>query len=249
MEMAGGPALQQIIQFRLIDNEARRRGITVTPQDLDEQLQRERAKLAAGASTQGQPTTLDRMLKQHHLTPAQFDVILTHNIELRKLLAGKVEVFPLYHIRAVMVFVSTPGSSQVGPKHTDAQAKAKVELAGRDLKSGRAWVDVVKQYSEDAATKDNGGDIGITNKADRYDPAFVETAATLKNGEVSAPFKILDGFAIEQRVSAGDDHAGGETEAYRDAESAYEEYTIGRLVPQYVQSLQSKAKIVNYFSK
>ena len=241
MEMVGAAALQRLIEFRVIDDEARKDGITVTAADMKEQLRKERAKLTA-------PATLEDELKQHHLTMPLFEEMMRHNIELHKLLIGRVQTFPLYHLRAIMIYVSRPGATQTGPVHTDAQAEAIVTQAERDLQSGKKWDDIVKQYSEDAPTKGNAGDLGIVNKVSGYDQGFTNTAADLKNGQISTPFKILDGYAVIQRISSGADHPASENDAYDGVESAYEDYMVGHLSPSYVQNLQLKAKIVNYLS-
>jgi parvulin-like peptidyl-prolyl isomerase len=242
MVMAGAPALQRLIQFQLIDNAAHEKGITVTAADLDKGLAEERAKLAPRI-------TLEDQLKQHLMTLAQFEVIMRHNIELRKLLIGQVKIFPLYHLRAIMVFAATPGAARTGPTHTDAQAGALTAQAETDLTSGKTWDDMVSQYSEDAATKAKSGDLGIINAASGYDQGFINAAAGLKNGQISAPFKILEGYAIVQRISATGDHPASEDTAYADAESAYEEYMVGHLTSEYVDSLQRTAKIVNGLSQ
>jgi foldase protein PrsA len=240
MQMAGAAALDQLIQMKVIDDEARRNGITVTAADMSEQLQKERAKIAP-------PGTLEETLKQHHMPMSAFNEIMRHNIELRKLLIGRVKVFPLYHIRTIMVFAPTAGGTQTGPKHTDAEAKALIDQAESALTGGKKWEDVVTQYSEDTTTKGKAGDLGIINMVSGYDQGFTNTAATLKNGQISAPFKILDGYAIVQRISASGDHPAAEDKAYKDAESAYEEYMIGHLVPAYVQNLQAKARVTVYY--
>ena len=256
MAMAGPSALEQLIEFRLIDDEARKRGITVTSADLARALQKERASLIASASAPGRPgggpggapSTLEEELKLHHMTMAQFKGIITRNIEVRKLLIGQVAVFPLYHIRAIMIFVPTFGGSVSGPMHTDAEAKALVEQAEADLKSGKTWDAVVRQYSEDEGSKAKSGDLGIINKATGYDQGLTNAAANLRSGQFSAPLKILDGYAIVERVSAGDSHSASEDKAYADAENVYEDSMISRIATQYVASLVAKAKVVNYLA-
>jgi parvulin-like peptidyl-prolyl isomerase len=237
MQVAGASALDQLIQFSVIDNEARNKGITITAADVNEQLQKERAKLTP-------PTTLDDQLKQHHMTMSQFEVILRHNLELRKMLIGSVKIYPLYHLRAIMIYTKGAGANQTGPKHTDQQAKALIAQVESDLNSGQKWDDVVTRYSEDLPTKRIAGDLGIINKVSGYDQGFTETATELKNGQISAPFNILDGYAIIQLISSGDDHPASENGAYTRIESAYEDYMVGHLVPQYVQNLQMNAKVV-----
>lgn len=261
MQMAGTSALQQLIEYRVIDDEARKKGITVTPADLDQELQKQRQKLAmqsAGPPQEGRPgagsaeqapRTLEDMLKKANIPMSQFDEIMRHKIEVRKLLIGQVEKFPLYHVRAIMVFTSTPGAMLSGPKHSDAQAKALIQKADGALKSGKSWEDVAKQYSEEAGSKSRSGDLGIINKVSGYDSAFVAAAAKMKNGTRSTPLKLLTGYAIEERLSASDDHPASEDSEYQNAESRYEDAMINRIASNYVADLVHKANVVNRMTR
>jgi SurA N-terminal domain/PPIC-type PPIASE domain len=90
---------------------------------------------------------------------------------------------------------------------TDTQARADTALA--ELKSGKAFADVAKQYSDDLATKEKGGDLGILiSKTDRGIPP--ETTAAifkLKPGEFSEIVNVGYGLEIVKNLGLEGDKA------------------------------------------
>lgn len=78
--------------------------------------------------------------------------------------------------------------------------KKQLESGKRDMKTLAAL------YSDDPGSKDNAGQYEINRNEKQWDPAFLNKAFTLKEGQISAPFKSKFGYHIIQMVSrAGDD--------------------------------------------
>src|SRR5213076_2046709 len=79
----------------------------------------------------------------------------------------------------------------------EGAARAKIDAAMRDLKSGKDFAEVAKAQSEDQATKANGGDLGFIAKGQSpYGKTLEEAAAKLKPGQVSEIFKDRSGFHV-----------------------------------------------------
>lgn len=115
---------------------------------------------------------------------------------------------PKLHLRHLLV-QPLPGESDQ-TKATDAQWKAALakaqKLHDEAVKKGADWFALAKQ-SDDAANKDNGGELGW------YDPAtsqfvaeFKAAVARMKKGDISQPVKTSFGYHViwvtDQRVSA-----------------------------------------------
>jgi foldase protein PrsA len=83
---SGQQILEGLINQALIDQEARKRGITVTQQELDEDVK----KIEANMQSQG--STLETALAQQNLNREQFMAILLTNKKLEKLIADKVKI-------------------------------------------------------------------------------------------------------------------------------------------------------------
>ncbi len=109
-----------------------------------------------------------------------------------------------YHI--LKVFGRQPARGEVEVSHIllrtgtpdDSKVKGKIFDVYDQLKKGRNWNEVCKEFSEDAATKNGGGKLrpfGIGALASV--PEFEATAFALKNpGEISDPFQSNIGWHI-----------------------------------------------------
>lgn len=66
---------------------------------------------------------------------------------------------------------------------------------------------LAKRYSEDPGSKDRGGQYQINRNEKTWDPAFLNGAFRLKEGEISAPIKGKFGYHIIQMVQRNGDDA------------------------------------------
>lgn len=66
---------------------------------------------------------------------------------------------------------------------------------------------LAKRYSEDPGSKDRGGQYQINRVDKSWDPAFVNAAFRLKEGQISNPFKSKFGYHIVQLVQRSGDEA------------------------------------------
>ncbi len=74
------------------------------------------------------------------------------------------------------------------------------------IEGGRDFKTLANLYSDDPSAKQNGGQFEINRGDNQYDRTWLGKAFTLKEGQVSNPFKTQFGYHIMQLVSrAGDD--------------------------------------------
>lgn len=66
---------------------------------------------------------------------------------------------------------------------------------------------LAKRYSEDPGSKERGGQYQISRVDKSWDPAFVNAAFRLKEGQVSNPFKSKFGYHIVQLIQRNGDEA------------------------------------------
>ena len=81
-------------------------------------------------------------------------------------------------------------ASHILVKDEDTAKKVEAELA-----AGKSFEDLAKQYSEDTASKENGGDLDYFGPG-KMEAAFEEAAYKLKKGEISQPVKTSYGYHI-----------------------------------------------------
>ena len=89
-----------------------------------------------------------------------------------------------------------------------AEEYAKEQLEGykKQVESGRDIKTLANFYSDDPGAKQNSGEYEVNRTEKNYDRTWLSKAFTLKEGQVSSPFKTQFGYHIIQLVSrAGDD--------------------------------------------
>ena len=94
----------------------------------------------------------------------------------------------------------------------DTAAKAKADQTLAAIRSGMTFADAAKQFSDDKATKANGGEVGVIDKSNTaVTPQTIDSLFKLKKGEVSEPIVVNyeSGFAFEilQNIDGGTDKA------------------------------------------
>src|SRR4051812_43980693 len=98
---------------------------------------------------------------------------------------------------AVKVRAITIPSPPTASPEVETAARAKIDAALKDVKSGKDFAEVAKAQSEDQATKASGGDLGFVAKGQSpYGKTLEEEAQKLKPGQVSEVFKDRSGFHI-----------------------------------------------------
>ena len=90
---------------------------------------------------------------------------------------------------------------RVTPTQDAAAAKAKIDTLRARIAGGADFVEVAKESTEDANSRDDGGDLGWF-PADAFGPAFGQQLSGLQDGQVSAPFRTDAGWHIVQRVGS-----------------------------------------------
>ena len=79
--------------------------------------------------------------------------------------------------------------------------KGQIESGKKDFKS------LASLYTEDPGSKATGGQYDITRNSKELDPLWLSKAFTLKEGQISNPFKTKFGYHIMQLVSRAGDEA------------------------------------------
>ena len=90
---------------------------------------------------------------------------------------------------------------RVNAEQDDAAARAKAQTISARLAGGADFVSVAKESSEDANTRNQGGDLGWF-ATDAYGPQFGQAVSAISDGGISAPFRSDAGWHIVQRVAS-----------------------------------------------
>ncbi len=90
---------------------------------------------------------------------------------------------------------STKDEKEVHARHILLNSEADAKEAKKKLDAGKSFEDVARDYSKDAGSAKQGGDLGWFTK-DKMVPEFANAAFSMKKGEVSGPVKSSFGWHI-----------------------------------------------------
>lgn len=116
--------------------------------------------------------------------------ITEDEIQARYLQSGGGD--PQYRTKVLYVAFSSDGSGS----RTEAQAKAKAEELRAKAAAGADFVALVKEHSEDQASRDKNGDYPPMRQSDPLPEPVKKAVFSLKPGGVSEPIRQANGFYI-----------------------------------------------------
>jgi parvulin-like peptidyl-prolyl isomerase len=192
--------VDQLIGTRLILQEARRRNITASEQEVNEQLEAIRKRFPSEAEF---ATALER----NGFTLASLrDIIRTTLVQRRVAEAvapGQVSDEEVRkHFDANRAQYDQPAQIKVGhilfriaEKDQEAVAQAKARIVQAKLADGAAFEDLAKQYSDDRASAERGGDLGFVTRGTLV-KEFEEAAWSLRPGQISGLVKTQYGLHL-----------------------------------------------------
>jgi peptidyl-prolyl cis-trans isomerase C len=83
----------------------------------------------------------------------------------------------------------------VAVRHILVKTQAEAEALLKELQAGKDFAELARAYSEDAGSKDKGGDLGVISRG-QTEAEFEEEAFQLKDGEISPVVKTQFGYHI-----------------------------------------------------
>ena len=241
MQEDGSNITANMIDNFLVDSECKKRHIVIPQSMIDERVDGLRKALG--------PTSLEEGLKQHHETLAQLQEELKQTAEREELVLDKVQPTHMVHCKAILVRFTSENIQQPPdfPPHTEAEALAILANVQKDLKDGKDFGDVAKQYSEDSFSKDKGGEVGLAFDGANIDQALIKAALPLEAGQTTPePVKVSYGYYIIRVVSTSEKHPADEDASYAAAQDKYRRQQASYMIPEYLKGLRAAAKITNY---
>lgn len=174
--------LQRIIDLRLQKNMASKRNITVTQSDINEEM------LRVATQAKAKPEELDKLINDVYgwSKDTFISEVIVPQIRERKLRVA---------------FASD--------RNENKDAFARIEEAKAKIAGGTDFAAVAKEYSNDAYSKDQGGDLGWVAKG-TFVPEFEDAAVKLAPNQVSDITVSQYGLHLIQLLEKKGDNADGE---------------------------------------
>ena len=197
--------LDQMISYKLLVQEARNRRLTVTDVEVNDRIGQIRAQFPTEeAFTQAlaaQKTTLAQLRND-----SRSDMLVNNMLESE--IGSKVKVTPAQaddfyaknptqfkqpeRVRASHILIGFPQDADAAAK---AAARAKAVKVLAEVKSGKDFAALAKQYSSDPGSAANGGDLGLFQQGQMVGP-FDKAAFSMKEGQTSDLVETQFGFHI-----------------------------------------------------
>jgi peptidyl-prolyl cis-trans isomerase C len=247
-----GQALEGMIMERLLDDEVKKAGITVTDKDIND-------KVNEILTRQG--VTMDgfkQMLQMQGMTFEQFMQQIEKGTRYEKLMELKAGSVDVNDAEALAFYeknnedFNTPEQVQashilikVAPTATPeekAAAKEKIEKMLKQVKEGGDFAALAKENS-DCPSKAKGGDLGFFERGQMV-KEFEDTAFGLKPGEASGVVETQFGYHI---IKVTDHKAAGLTPFEKVKGDIVENLQQGRkneAFKGYVEKLRAEANVV-----
>jgi peptidyl-prolyl cis-trans isomerase SurA len=228
----------------------------------------------------------DRQLKQRNITVDDLKRQLRRSLTTTKLLNKEIEskinitdaeisnyyaahkaefnlIEPQYHLAQIVVTGAPSqqtGNLQNNKASGDADAKKKIQNLHNRLDSGEDFGAVAMNFSENANTASNGGDMGFVAESGLHsDPEAYNAISTLKPGQITDILPIYDGAGPGRRTVGYAIYKliGREPAGQRELNDPRVQQTIRQglrenhaqlLKNAYFEKLHDEAKVQNYFA-
>jgi foldase protein PrsA len=194
-----------LVQQEEFEQEAKKLGVSVTPQDLSKQVEQIKKSYFHGSAQKFQSA-----LKKQDMTLSQYELY-----ELRpRLLGTKLEnkvtssvnisdaAAQKYYTQNKSTF-TTPKTREV--RHILVDSKSLAETLEQKLQNGASFAALAKQYSKDTGSAAHGGKLcvahgGSKGACQQTVAPFDKAAFSLKTNQISQPVKSVYGWHIIQAL-------------------------------------------------
>jgi peptidyl-prolyl cis-trans isomerase C len=122
--------------------------------------------------------------------------------EVEKYYETNKERYKQVKVKAIYITFSKEAVSKLGsngkPLLSEAEAKAKAQKLVAEIRGGADFVKLVRENSDDAASKEKDGDFATLRPTDNIPDAIKTAVFSLQQGAVSDPVEQPNGFYILQ---------------------------------------------------
>jgi foldase protein PrsA len=231
-EWFAATAIEELILERVIEQEARKQGVSVSNAEVEarykQQLQNAEAQVPPGMS-------LDDFLKRNQFPPSRLFARIRSQMLAEKLIERQVNLDDFVEYSQIVIRIQ--GNTPEQQEENTPAAEAKAQEAYQKIKEGLDFAEAVKEYSEDPFSKDRGGKMNWQNM-NFIVPDLRQKLQAMQPGEISEPFKMMGSYMIIRKERTGSQASPEEQQELR-------EQAVRLQLGEYVRQLQAKAKITN----
>jgi foldase protein PrsA len=240
VETGGASVVDQIIQEKLVDQEAAKNNVTVTPAEIDTEIAKIRERM-------GGELKFQEALTANNLTLEQLREYQDFRVKVTKLLKPQITL----QEETVKAFFEENKSQfdkrQIHARHILVDTEEEAKAIKAQLEGGADFAALAKEKSTEPAAQQSGGDLG-TFGAGAMLPAFENVVFNLKVNEISAPFQTDYGWHVAQVLETKGTAPTFESQKTEVTEM-YIDSKVQELLQPWLTELRDKAKIDNSLEK
>lgn len=198
--------MPQLVEIEIAKAYAEEQGITVSEQEVNQEIDLLKDQVAQQAQAQGQDVgreeAFDQALQQAALTEEQLRQQIREQLpiqEVQERVAGDVgpsqeEVERFYEENKAAQF-TTPETRCTRHILFNKDQKAKAEEVKGQLQDGGDFAQLAREFSQDPGSAEQGGDLGCLGRGETV-PSFEEAVFGAGQGEIVGPVETEFGYHI-----------------------------------------------------
>lgn len=230
LAQGGREILDQLISKVLVAKEAQNRGITVSEEEIDEQL-----NTIIEENFAGQEESFNQAIEQYGLTIDSVREDIRIQLLMEKI--ASVDLEPTEE-ELETYFTENRQSfdipEEVEARHILVDTREKADEILVLLNEGGDFAELAGEHSLDPGSKDQGGNLGFFTRG-RMVAAFEEAAFSLSIGQISEPVETEHGFHIIEVLARKE----GREVAYDEVKDDVRELMIDSLLPARINELMA----------
>ena len=195
--------IDQLITDILLEEFIDKQGLVVAPEEIEREVNQIRSNITGNQKDSGQ--SLEKVLAAIGSNIGEFKSSIKHSLALGKYFNNKIDdktlekyfdgnksLFNGESVKVCHILIDTRDmKTQEELSHTLEQIKS----IKREIDSGAAFDEMAKKYSN-CPSAQNGGDLGFIQRKGNLAKSFLDTAFSLRTGQVSDPVQTEFGYHL-----------------------------------------------------
>lgn len=230
---SGRDTLDSLITERLILQEGKKCGISVSDEEIDAEIDS-----VVGEYFMGDEEQFNSYLEQQGYSVDLFRDDLRVNLMAKKIVTADLEISEeeaREYFKENQEKFDIP--EQVKARHILVETEEEARKMISRLEKGEDFAELAKKYSQDPGSKEQGGDLGFFSRGEMA-KEFEEAAFALKDGERSAPVKTYHGYHVIETL----EHKEGRAVTYEEVEDKVKEAIRDEQIPLLLQELITRLR-------
>ncbi|HYF91701.1 MAG TPA: peptidylprolyl isomerase [Symbiobacteriaceae bacterium] len=232
----GASIVQTLIQEKLVDQEAAKANVTVTPAEIDAEIAKIKTRI-------GGEVAFEQALAQNNITMAQLRDYQAFRVKVTKILKKDIPVKDEDLKKFFDENQAQFDKREVHARHILVATEEEAKAIKEQLDKGADFATLAKEKSTEPAAKESGGDLG-TFGLGKMLPEFEKVVFAMKKDEISQPFKTDYGWHVAQ-VLATSGTAPDFSAMKAEVTEVYVDSQVQEKLQPWLTDLQDKAKITN----